>query len=109
MYFNVSHEFSLSKSPSIIQPLYPSFKVCCNVLDSDEVHGIVLQCFTGVQFSHMGLYHLVFVPSIETWSRLIMRKEQIVAPDHEIEREATLYRYIRELKPFKKMSSRLNG
>ena len=30
-----------------------------------------------------------------------MRKDQIVAPDHEIEREATLHRYIRQFKPVK--------
>ena len=61
--------------------------VSCNVLDSDGVHGDVVQCFTGVQFNHIALYHLIFVPSLQLWSRLIMRKEQIVAPDHEIERE----------------------
>ena len=73
--------------------------VSCNVLDSDEVHGDIVQCFSWFQFSQIGLYHLVFVPSIELWSRQIMRKEQIVAPDYEIEREATLHIYIRELKP----------
>ena len=69
--------------------------VSCNVLDSDEEHGDVVQCFTGVQFNHIALYHLIFVPSIELWSRLIMRKEQIMAPDYEIEREATLHIYQR--------------
>ena len=65
----------------------------CNVLDSDEVHGDVVQYFTGVQFNHIALCHFIFVPSIELYSRQIMRKEQIVAPDYEIEREAT-YTYI---------------
>ena len=36
-----------------------------------------------------------------------MGREEIVTPDHGIEREATLNRYIREPKPFKKMISRL--
>ena len=81
--------------------------VSCNVLDSDGVHGDVVQCFTGVQFNHIALYHLIFVPSLQLWSRLIMRKEQIVAPHHEIEREATLHIYIRELKPSKKLMVRL--
>ena len=67
--------------------------VSCNVLDSDEVHGDVVQYFTGVQFNHMALYHFIFIPSIELWSRQIMRKEQIVAPDYKIEREA-IYTYI---------------
>ena len=67
--------------------------VSCNVLDSDEVHGAVVQSFTEVQFNHIALYHFIFVPSIELWSRQIMRREQIVAPDYEIEREAT-YTYI---------------
>ena len=35
----------------------------CNVLDSDEVHGDVFQCFTGVEFIHIALYHSVPVPS----------------------------------------------
>ena len=39
--------------------------------------------------------------------KIIMRKEQIVAPDYEIEREATLYIYIRELMPCKKLMLRL--
>ena len=43
--------------------------VSCNVLDSDEVHGDVVQCFTGVQFNHIALYHLIFVPSLALWSR----------------------------------------
>ena len=73
--------------------------VICNVLDSDEVHGDVVQCFTAVQFNHIALYHLIFVPSLQLWSRLIMGKEQIVARHHEIEREAALHIYIRELKP----------
>ena len=47
------------------------------------------------------------VPSIETWSRLVVGREEIVTPDHDIEREATLNRYIREPKPFRKMISRL--
>ena len=81
--------------------------VSCNVLDPDEVHGDVVQCFTGVQFNHISLYHLIFVPSIELWSRLIMRKEQIMAPDYEIERESTLHIHIRELKPCKKLMLRL--
>ena len=61
--------------------------VSCNVLDSDGIHGDVVQCLTGVQLNHIALYHLIFVPSLQLWSRLIMRKEQIVAPHHEIERE----------------------
>ena len=81
--------------------------VSCNVLDSDEVHGDVVQSFTGVQFIHKALYHFIFVPSIELWSRQIMRKEQIVAPDYEIKREATLHIYMRELKPCKKLMFRL--
>ena len=36
--------------------------VSCNVLDSDEVHGDVVQCFTEVQFNHIALYHSVFEP-----------------------------------------------
>ena len=41
--------------------------VSWNVLDSDEVHGDVVQCFTGVQFNHVqfnyiALYHSVFEP-----------------------------------------------
>ena len=82
--------------------------VSCNVLDSDEVHRDVVQSFTGVQFNHLALYHFIFVPSLELWSRQIVRKEQIVAPDHEIEREDSLNIYIRQLKPFKKMISRLS-
>ena len=35
-----------------------------------------------------------------------MRKEEIMTPDHEIEREATLHRCVREFKPFKEMMSR---
>ena len=31
-------------------------------------------------------------------------EKQIVAPDHEIEREATLNRYIRQLKPFTRLT-----
>ena len=82
--------------------------VSCNVLvDSDEVHGDVVQCFTGVEFNHIALYHLIFVPSLQLWSRLIMGKEQIVAPHDEIEREATLHIDIRELKPCKKLLVRL--
>ena len=81
--------------------------VSCNVIDSDEVHGDVVQCFTGVQFNHIALYHVIFVPSLQLWSRLIMGKEQIVAPHHEIEIEATLHRDIRELKPSKKLIVRL--
>ena len=38
---------------------------------------------------------------------IIMRKEQIVAADYEIEREATLHIYIKELKPCKKLMLRL--
>ena len=72
-----------------------------------HIHGDVGQCFTGVQFNHIALYHLIFVPSIGLWSTLVMRKEQIVAPDYEIEREATLHIYIRELKPCKKLMLRL--
>ena len=49
------------------------------------------------------LHHLVLVPSIGLWPRLVMRKEEIVTLDHEIEREDILNRYIREPKPFKKM------
>ena len=37
----------------------------------------------------------------------IMTKEQIMAPDYEIEREAILHIYIRELKPCKKLMLRL--
>ena len=81
--------------------------VSCNVPDPYEVHGDVVPFFTGVQFNHIALYHLIFVPSIGLWSRLIMRKEQIVAPDYEIEREATLHICIRELKPCKKVMLRL--
>ena len=77
--------------------------VSCNVLNSDEVHGDVVQCFTGVQFNHIALYHLIFIPSLQLWSILILGKEQIVAPCHEIERGATLHIYIRELKPCKKL------
>ena len=40
----------------------------CNVLDSDEAHGYVVQCFTGVQFNHIALYHLNFAPSLKLWS-----------------------------------------
>ena len=83
--------------------------VSCNVLDSDEEHGDVVQCFTGVQFNHIALYHLIFVPSLQLWSRLIMGKEQIVGPHHEIQREATLHIYIRELKPSKKLMVRLSN
>ena len=36
-----------------------------NGLHSDEVHGDVVQCFTGAKFSHIALYHSVFVPSIQ--------------------------------------------
>ena len=81
--------------------------VSCNVLDSDEVHGDVVQSFTGVQFNLIALYHFIFVPSVELWSRQIMGKEQIVAPDYEIEREAILRIYMRELKPCKKLMFRL--
>ena len=35
--------------------------------------------------------------------KIIMRKEQIMAPDYEIEREATLHIYIRDLKPSKEL------
>ena len=62
--------------------------------------------FQPVEFSDIPLHHSVFVPSIELWSRLTMRKEEIMTPDHEIEREATLYRRVREFKPFKEMMSR---
>ena len=81
--------------------------VSCNVLDSDEVHGDVAQSFTGVQFNHIALYHFIFVASIELWSRQIMRKEQIVAPDYDIKREATLHIYMRELKLCQKLMFRL--
>ena len=63
--------------------------------------------FWPVEFSHIAIQHLVLVPSIESWSRLVVGREEIVTPDHEIEREATLNRYIREPKPFSKMISRL--
>ena len=56
---------------------------------------------------HIALHHSVFVPSIELCSTLTMRKEQIVAPDHDIEREAILHRLVRQFKPFKEMISRL--
>ena len=36
-----------------------------------------------------------------------MGREEVVTPDHEIEREATLNTYIREPKPFRKMISTL--
>ena len=81
--------------------------VSCNVLDSDEVHRDVVQSFTGVQFNHLALYHFIFVPSLELWSRQIVRKEQIVAPDYEIERKATLHIYMRELKLCQKLMFRL--
>ena len=61
--------------------------VSCNVLDSDGVPGDVVQCFTGVQFNHIALYHLIFGPSLQLWSRLIIRKAQIMAPGYELERE----------------------
>ena len=54
--------------------------VSCNVLDSDGVPGDVVQCFIGVQFNHIALYYLIFVPSLQLWSRLIIRKAQIMAP-----------------------------
>ena len=83
--------------------------ISCNVLDLDEVHVDVVQCFTEVQFNHIALHHLIFVPSLQLWSRGIMGKEQRVGPHHEIEREATLHIYIRELKPSKKLMVRLSN
>ena len=62
--------------------------------------------FQPVEVSDIPLHHSVFVPSIELWSRLTMRKEEIMTPDHEIEREVTLHRCVRDFETFKEMMSR---
>ena len=63
--------------------------------------------FQPVEFNDIPLHHSVFVPSIELWSRLTMKKEGIMTPDHELEREDTLHRCVREFKPLKEMISRM--
>ena len=46
--------------------------VSCNVLiDSNEVYGDVVQCFTEVEFIHIALYHSIFVPLIQLCSGMI--------------------------------------
>ena len=57
-------QLDLIKANTLLQILDSYW--CSSVLNSEwMIHGEIVQCFRGVDFSHIALYHSVFVPSID--------------------------------------------